>query len=269
MPRVSVIMATYNCERTLRESIDSIINQTYKDWEFVICDDCSTDNTLIILEEYKRYYPEKFIVLKNNANSKLPFSLNRCLEYASGEYIARMDGDDISEISRLEKQVAFLDRHTDLSVCGTDMIRFDESGEYDYYRSVIKPDKFTLMHEVPFCHATIMMRAQAFRNLHGYTVAPRTVRGQDVDLWFRFYSLGLKGDNIHEPLYKVREDRDFIKRNTFISDWHVTQTRAMGFKLLKYPKIKSYLIPLPLVSALIPRRIKLYRRKVLARKRVE
>lgn len=82
MPTVSIIMATYNCEKTLRRSIDSILNQTYTDWEFLICDDCSTDSTLDILREYQKKYGEKIIVLKNEKNSKLSFSLNHCLKYA-------------------------------------------------------------------------------------------------------------------------------------------------------------------------------------------
>ena len=109
MAKVSIIMGAYNCEETLEDSINSILNQTFTDWEFVICDDASTDNTLQVLEEYKRKYPDKFVILHNEKNLMLAGSLNRCLEYAEGEYIARMDADDIAVNTRLEKQVRFLD----------------------------------------------------------------------------------------------------------------------------------------------------------------
>mgnify|MGYP003315936127 CR=1 FL=1 len=263
MKKVSVIMATYNCEDTIKEAIESIINQTYSNWELVICDDCSTDNTYNLLLEYKEKYPEKIVLIRNEKNSKLPCSLNRCLEKVTGEYIARMDGDDISTPERLEKQVEFLNNNPQYAVCGTDMVRFDETGEYGYYHSVTNPNKYTLLKEVPFCHATIMMRLEVYKDLNGYTVSDRTSRGQDVDLWFRFYSKGYEGNNIHIPLYKVREDKNYIRRGNIKNAWHVTQTRSIGFKLLDYPISKYYLIPLPIISYMVPRKLKLLRRKLM------
>ena len=267
MPKVSVIMAVYNCEKTIKESIDSILSQTYTDWEFIICDDCSSDSTYGIVREYETRYPGKIILIQNNQNSKLPYSLNHCLKFVHGEYVARMDGDDISTPDRLEKQVAFLDDHPELAVCGTDMMRFDENGEYSLYHSVVNPNKYTLLHEVPYCHATIMMRAEAYRALNGYTVSPRTVRGQDVDLWFRFYAAGFQGDNIHEALYKVREDQAAIRRAGIRSACYVAQTRAIGFRMLNYPKRKYYLVLLPIISEFVPRKIKLLRRELIHKKK--
>lgn len=96
-------MGVYNCADTLPEAIESIINQTYSNWELIICDDCSTDETWAVLERYQAKYPEKIKLVKNQINSKLAFSLNHCLKYATGEYVARMDGDDISVPDRFEK----------------------------------------------------------------------------------------------------------------------------------------------------------------------
>ena len=93
--KISIIMGAYNCEDTLSEAIDSIIQQTYKDWELIICDDGSKDNTLSIAKEYEKQY-ENIHVYKNEKNLGLNKTLNKCLSYAKGEYIARMDGDDIS-----------------------------------------------------------------------------------------------------------------------------------------------------------------------------
>lgn len=261
-PKVSVIMATYNCEDTIKEAIDSILNQTYKNIELVICDDCSTDNTYNILLEYKDKYPEKIVLIKNEVNSKLPYSLNRCLEQATGEYIARMDGDDISLPERLEKQVDFLENNPQYMACGTDMMRFDETGDYSYYHSVVNPNKYTLLKETPFCHATIMMRADVYKKLK-YIVSNRTVRVEDIDLWFRFFSKGYEGNNIHEPLYKVREDQDYIKRKNLNSTLNHVETNKIGFKLLGYSKNKYYLAYLPMVSYFIPRKLKLWRRELI------
>ena len=113
--KISVIMSVYNSEATLRESIDSILAQTYPDWEFIICNDASTDGTQAILEEYAEKDPERFILLKNEENKRLAFSLNRCLEKATGFYVARMDGDDISLPERFEKQVCFYARIRSIS----------------------------------------------------------------------------------------------------------------------------------------------------------
>lgn len=229
-------MAVYNCENTVAESIDSIVAQTYTNWEFVICDDCSTDGTLAIVKGYQEKYPDKFIVIQNDVNSKLAFSLNHCLEYADGEYVARMDGDDLSEPTRFEKQIAFLKEHSDIQLVSTAMQRFSEEGKGMVDRKPPYPDKYTLRHDVPFNHATIMTYKSMYDALGGYTVAKRTERGQDYDLWFRFFAAGYKGANMEEPLYWVREDINAIKRRTFKVRWSIFQTTRFGYKLLGFPK---------------------------------
>ena len=127
-PKVSIIMGIYNCEQTLEESIKSIINQTYDNWELIMCDDCSIDNTYKIAQKYKDIYPNKIKLLKNDKNMTLGPTLNKCIEYVTGKYIARQDGDDLSERYRLEKQVDFLEKNKDISIVGTNMVSFDESG---------------------------------------------------------------------------------------------------------------------------------------------
>ena len=130
-PKISVIMAVFNAEKYLRDAMDSILAQTYGNWEFVICNDGSTDETQAILDEYSRLYPGKFILLRNETNRRLPYSLNRCLENCTGELIARMDGDDVSDPLRFEKQVRFLQSHPGCQLVGTQMVRFDKDGLHD------------------------------------------------------------------------------------------------------------------------------------------
>ena len=107
-PKVSVIMGIYNCERTLAESIESILSQSYKNWELILCDDASTDGTLRIAKQYAAHYSDCIKLIQNKTNKRLAASLNHCLSHATGDYIARQDGDDLSFPRRLEKQVAFL-----------------------------------------------------------------------------------------------------------------------------------------------------------------
>lgn len=104
--KVSVIMGVYNCAETLSESIDSIIEQTYTNWELIMCDDASTDKSLQIMREYEKKY-SNIHVLKNEKNMGLNYTLNKCLEVANGQFIARMDGDDISLKIDLKKKLKF------------------------------------------------------------------------------------------------------------------------------------------------------------------
>lgn len=252
MPRVSVIMATYNCSDTLRKSIDSIIAQTYTDWEFIICDDCSTDNTPEILAEYAEKYPGKIIIIKNENNSKLAYSLNHCLKYAKGEYIARMDGDDISLPERFAKQVEFLDTHKEYSLVGVAMIPFDENGEYPPRYGVEIPGARDLLKRSPFFHATIMMTKEVYNKIGAYHVSKRTMRAQDYDMWFRFFEAGYKGYNMQEPLYKVLEDESAIKRRTFKSRTYEVATKFLGYRRLKYPWYLYICALHPIIAAMLP-----------------
>ena len=232
---ISIIMAVYNCASTLPEAIESIINQTYTNWEFIICDDCSTDNTLEIIYEYATKYPGKFKILRNKVNSKLSYSLNHCLKYANGEFIARMDGDDISLPERFEKQIKYLKEHPDIDLVSTLVQRFDKNKLADVIKKDEFPDRFTQKEHVAFNHATIMTYKYVYDKCGGYTVSKRTVRAQDYDLWFRFFYYGFKGVNMQEPLYLMREDINAIKRRTFKVRFHAYRTTIKGFKLLNYP----------------------------------
>ena len=252
MPKVSIIMATYNCENTLKKSMDSILAQTFEDWEFIICDDCSTDGTLKILNDYAEKYPKKIIVIKNEVNSKLSYSLNHCLEHAKGEYIARMDGDDISLPERLEKQVKFLDEHPEYAVVSTAMTPFDENGTRPARFMKPEPTKDDLLSRSPFAHATIVMRREAYDAVGGYTVSKRTERGQDYDMWFRFFDLGFKGYNMQESLYLVLEDDTAIKRRTLRTRYYEVQTKLKGYRLLNYPPYKYIHAFKPILTALVP-----------------
>ena len=234
--KVSVIMGIYNCEETLAEAIDSIINQTYTDWQLIMCDDCSTDGTYRLAEEYRERYPDRIILLKNEKNMRLSYSLNRCIEAADGRFVARMDGDDISAPDRFEKQVRYLEAHPDVQLVGTAMQRFDEKGLHDVDGKPEHPDRFILRNDKPFNHATIMTYRHVYDTLGGYTVSERTKRSQDYELWFRFYHAGFSGDNLPDALYLVREDENAIKRRTFRVRRNSYLIMVNGYRLLGFPK---------------------------------
>ena len=115
MPEISAIMSVYNGEAYLKEAIDSVINQTFVDWELIIINDCSTDSTEDILSAFAEK-DERIKVYTNEVNMKLPASLNRAISLCSGKYIARMDADDICLPDRFEKQYRFMEDNKDVSL---------------------------------------------------------------------------------------------------------------------------------------------------------
>ena len=263
-PKVSVIMGIYNCENTLAEAIDSIINQTYTNWELIMCDDGSVDGTYALAEEYREKYPDKIILLRNEHNMKLSYTLNRCLEASTGELIARMDGDDISHRDRIERQVVYLQNNPSVQLVGCAMQRFDEKGYHDIMHPVLSPDKWTMRYRVPFYHATILTYKDVYNALNGYTVANRTTRVEDRDLWFRFYARDFVGGNIDEVLYDVRENAATISRRTVCSRFQSLPNTAYGFQLLGYPKrwlvIEVFLL---ITKSIIPYSLKQFFRDML------
>lgn len=260
MPKISIIMGAYNCQDTVCESIDSILAQTFTDWEFIICDDASTDETLMVLNRYKTNYPDKFVILHNENNMMLAGSLNRCLKVAKGKYIARMDADDLSEPTRLQKQYDYLENNPNMDLVGTFMQGFDDEGLKDIVPIKIDPVDVDLPKANPFHHATIMMKKSVYDELNGYTVSKRTRRVEDVDLWFRFFSKGFKGHTISEPLYLVRIDEGAYKRRKIRYSFDASMVLFNGIKLLGLsPKYYIYTLK-PIISQFIPKKLKIYYR---------
>lgn len=253
-PLVSVIMGVYNCEKEIEQCISSIQKQTYKNWELIICDDCSTDYTFEIVRSIANG-DSRINIIKNEKNRKLAYSLNQCLKYAKGKYIARMDADDIALPFRIEKQVVFLNEHPEYAVVGSGLIPFDEFNESKPRIPKEEPKVLDMLKDVPFYHPTIMVRREVYTSLNGYTVSKRTVRGQDMDLWFRFFAAGYKGYNLQEALLKYHESmQDYNKTGIRIS-LRAVQTKLIGFRINDFP---IYLYPFalkPVITSLIPKKI--------------
>lgn len=252
-PKVSIIMGIYNCEDTLSEAINSILEQTFLDWEFIMCDDGSTDNTLQIANDYAKRFPEKIVVIRNNCNCGLNYTLNHCLEYVRGEYIARMDGDDISLPERLQKENDFLDAHPEYAIVSSSMIFFDSGGDWGENRMIEIPQIRDFVFHAPFhCHAPCMIRKEAYMAVGGYTVDKRLLRFEDCNLWYKLYSKGYRGYNLQESLYKMRDDRAAYHRRTPSSRMRGVYVQYTGFHMVHMPlKYYPYLIVEFLKSLLI------------------
>ncbi len=245
MPKISVIMGIYNCKNTLEEALDSLLAQTYQDFEVIMCDDGSTDNTLKTALSYELKYPDKFKVIKNINNMGLNKTLNNCLKLASGEYIARMDGDDLSEKTRFEKEVYFLEHHPEYSIVSSSMLLFDESGVWGSTGKPIESPKISdfVRYAPVHCHAPCMIRKEAILKVDGYTEDKRFLRYEDCNLWYKLYAAGYRGYNLSEPLYRMRDDKNASKRRTFNSRIRAVYVQWTGFKMVNMPKkYYSYLI---------------------------
>lgn len=253
-PKISVIMGIYNCADTLDEALVSLLNQTYQDFEVIMCDDGSSDNTIEIARKYVNNFPSKFFLISNDINLGLGKTLNRCLRLANGEYIARMDGDDISVENRFFIELSFLENHRDYDIVSCSMILFDETGDWAQTRKPIEsPNIIDFVKHTPVhCHAPCMIRKNALINVGGYTEDKRLLRYEDCNLWYKLYAAGYRGYNLSKPLYKMRDDNNAYRRRTFESRLRAVYVQWTGFRIIHMPiKYYPYLIVEFLKSVLL------------------
>lgn len=258
MPKISVIMGVYNCKNSkmLEDSVISIINQTYRDWEFIICNDGSTNNTLSILEEVAKL-DDRIKIISYEKNKGLANALNYCLKYASGELIARQDDDDISLPERFERQVAFLNEHKEYNLVGSIAYVYDDNGIWGTYRLDEKPSKSTFLWNSPFLHPSILVYKSDLLKLDGYRVAKETRRCEDYDLFMRMYAAGMKGYNIQEKLYKYKIIQDSDKKHRpmkYRIDEAVVRWKGYSSLNILFPKGVFYVLK-PIIVGLIPAKI--------------
>lgn len=200
MCKVSVLMPVYNAEKYLAEAIDSIISQTFKDWELLIINDGSTDSSKSIIETYT---DARIHYIENDTNLGLIETLNKGIQLCKGEYIARMDSDDVALPERLALQVQFMDNNHDYVLCGTNAIVIDSAGQAT--GKVVNPSNNTflqisLLFTNPFIHPSIIMRKKALAN---NLFDKKWIYVEDFELWTRLANRG-KVANLEQTLLKYR-----------------------------------------------------------------
>ena len=246
-PKVSVIMPVYNRqEKWLREAIESILNQTFSDFEFIILNDGSTDENV---EKVITSYDDKRIVFINNKyNQGFIGALNQCLDVAQGEYIAKMDSDDISLPERLEKQVNYLNTHPDIGLVGAGYRAFDKADH-----SLILKENVFLLDMLKECCTTLFLARRSIIAQNNLRFRKEFIHAEDYDFYARFMRYANIA-NLQEVLYLYRwhgenvsikesdlQQQSANKIRKYIIDW-LTDDSQMQNKLcdvIKFPHEKD------------------------------
>lgn len=252
--KVSVIMGVY-CQKNqeqLLAAVSSILNQTMNQLEFIIYQDGYEEETRATLKSMSER-DNRIVLMGEKENHGLAYALNRCIEAAKGEYIARMDADDISLPERLETQLVFLEKHPQYAFCGSNAELIDEQGIWGKRKMAEEPEKKDYLPFSPYIHPTVMFRRSALEKSNGYRYAKVTMRCEDYDLFMRLYILGEKGYNIQQCLLQYREDRNSYQKRKYRYRIDEFCLRFRGFKKMGLWNAKGLVYTVkPLIVGMIP-----------------
>lgn len=250
--KVSIVMSVYNGEKYLRQAIDSILNQTFTDFEFIIVDDGSTDKTA---ERLRSYDDDRIVLIDNGGNIGLTKSLNKGMKIAKGKYIARMDADDVCLPERLAKQVQFLDEHPDIGVLGTGFETIDDVGTRGV-KVQFSTEPGLIRWQMFFCccvaHPSVMVRRTVYERLGGYN--PKVHQSQDYELWLRAVR-ETKIANLQDVLLQLRKhsgNLTIVEAHYFLQDMLAADRLAISVALgrqVSLDRVRSLWDPLSITKA--------------------
>ena len=241
LPEVSVIMPVYNTAKYLNESISSILNQTFSNFEFIIINDGSIDESLAIISKYSK--TDSRIKVISRVNKGLIYSLNEGISISRGKYIARMDSDDISLPHRLEQQVAQMNSKN-LDICGGYYNMIDESGDFIklcYTPLSHKLCFVSLVSKVPFAHPSVMISNHFLKSKllkYGQT---NNLYAEDLDLWIRMINNGAIFGNVNSVIINYRVLKKSLSRKNKKIIIKETNKLVKDFLILNFDTVKNYL----------------------------
>ena len=250
-PLISVIMGIYNCADTLPKAVECITNQSYRNWELIMCDDCSKDSTLKVAKFLEKK-DSRIKVIHNNENMTLAPTLNRCLAIAKGTYIARMDGDDTCSPERLEKEVVFLESHPEYAIVSCSMSLSNEEGIFRIIEHKEQPEIRDFIYRNQHCHAGCMIRTDAIRTVHGYSESAKYKRVEDYDLWIRMYKSGYRGYNLKEVLYDMFDSEKALKRRSLSNRLNESRVIFEACQASKVSSFHYFRVAIPIVKWFVP-----------------
>lgn len=259
-PLISVIMACYNDEKYISEAIESIVDQTYPNWELIIIDDSSTDNSI---QTIKNFRDSRIKIICNEENKGLAYSLNRGIKEAkSSEYLARMDSDDIAIPDRFEKQLRYLQEHKDVAIVGANVELFDNMGTLGVTK--IKGTTKKLMAQMPFCsplpHSTWMVNLGVFKEPFRYDDTFRS--SQDYELMYRLFSNEYKISCIEDTLLRYRVRNDSISHKSKAADTNTLRVQMRVLERFGIKNSKDYTRSLSFCNSGEDHSLKCYRKAI-------
>ena len=248
---VSVLMSVYNGAPTLEKAAASVLAQTYRDLELILCDDASTDDTWRIMQRIAAQ-DARVTIFQNKTNLGLGASLNECLARAQGAYIARQDADDVSDSDRIERTMDFLlSSGASYAACGVRV--FDDTGVWSTRQFPQKITKHIIAQKNPFFHPTMLFRRAVLESVNGYSASPETRRTEDYDLVMRLAANGVIGENLQEILYSVYEPQEAYLRHNARTRMYEVRVRARGLRAMGSPASDYIYLVKPLIMACVPR----------------
>lgn len=258
-PRISVLMTVYNCQKYLKTSIDSILDQSFRDFEFIIVDDGSTDGSKKIIEDYKQK-DTRIVALRNKHNIRTSRALNKGLSVAKGKYVVRMDADDWSYPDRFQKQYSYMQKHPKVGVSGGAIEICDEKLKVINKRKYPLSDKAarkTIFRYSPFAHPATIWNAKIMKKVGGYN--ENIPLSQDYELYFRMGRLAKFG-NLNSLILKLRthNDSSSIIRGKF-QEQYAIYSRIKAFLEYQYKMSfsdKLYTFVQMMSMVIIPPKIK-------------
>lgn len=261
-PEISIIMSVYNSQKFLVESIESVINQTYRNFEFLIVDDASTDNSNTILRTYRGLDP-RIQLWENTSNIGLTKNLNFLISKCKGKFIARMDADDVCMDNRLQKQIdLFLKLGDEVVLIGSNAEVIDSYGvPIGLRRMPRKANDISRLVKYynTINHPTVMIRHEVLRAFR-YNEKFRT--SQDWDLWMRLTIAGHKCYNIQENLVQYRANSTYFRRKRFSYRMNEIVIKYYNVNLFKGPHDFIISILYTLMLAILPPRVQLMLKKL-------
>jgi glycosyltransferase involved in cell wall biosynthesis len=258
-PLISILMPAYNCEKYVGEAIESVLQQTYKNFEFIIIDDCSTDNTWKIIQKYSRK-DKRIKTFRNEKNLNRPKSRNKLLSLITekSSYFLWMDSDDIVKKEIIDKKVNYMQNHKNISGLGSSIDYVDENLKLIKTRKYPKTNKEIkkkFLIYSPISQGGMMLRSELKKEKFN----PKFSVCQDYELWCRLISKGYKFENLNESLYLYRQNKEQGKqknlRRTILNTLKIKNKYIFKRKYFNIKALIRYL--LEVLALILPKKITL------------
>lgn len=220
-PLISVLLPVYNAEEFVKEAVDSILCQTFTNFELLVLNDGSTDNSMELVTHFK---DKRIRIINNDGNKGLIYTLNKGIQEAKGEYIARMDADDIALPNRFERQIKYLQKHKEISILGSNVETFGNEAKITNYPINDEEIKLHMLFENPLCHPTVMFRKSIFLE-NNLSFNSKALHMEDWWLWFDAAQKNMRFHNLEDVTLRYR----YENQNITIKNKATSKARYMEF----------------------------------------